>query len=40
VIPSSENTSSSSVSLYTIKIDGSEKHVVDSANYVLGVLDN
>ena len=40
VIPSSEDNSSSSVTLYTIKIDGSEKHVVDSANYVLGVLDN
>lgn len=40
VIPSSEDTSSSSVTLYTIKIDGSEKHVVDSPNYVLGVLDN
>jgi Tol biopolymer transport system component len=40
VIPSSEDTSNYTVSLYTIKIDGSEKHVIDFAIYVLGVLDN
>lgn len=41
VLPSSEDTSNSSVTLYTIKMDGSEKREIDSANsiVVLGLLD-
>ena len=39
VIPSSGDTSSASVTLYTIKIDGSEKHAIDSAGFVLGIVD-
>ena len=40
VIRASEDTMNSSVTLYTIKIDGSEKHAIDSAYFVLGVLDD